>query len=193
MLTRRDMNDRNSKTGDGAEAPGVIDRPRVEEYLARLHELRFEVDGRVAYLVETPESGHHVTREQVQVVSGKGFAGDHERKSYYRGRYVPGREVSAVSLEVLQVLEVDPVVVGDNLITEGIDLGALRPGDRLHVGEVVLERSAREHRPCTVFRDRTTPEAFAAIGRRRYRGALFVVRKGGRMRVGDRIVSVGTQ
>lgn len=138
-------------------------------------------------LVETPVPGCHETRQAVSVVPGKGFAGDHSRKSFYRGALVPGREVTAVALEVLQVLGVDPVVVGDNLITEGIDLGALEPGDRLQIGEVVLVRSDRPHRPCTVFRDRTSPEAFAAISEARYRGTLFTVGCGGEIRQGDAI------
>lgn len=159
----------------------------ASELVARLVALWLGRNGRVAHLVETPSPGVHLSRERVQVVPGKGFAGDHERKSFYKGALVPGREVTAVALEVLDVLGVDPIVVGDNLITEGFDLSVLEPGDLVAVGEVVLERSPREHRPCTVFRDRTYPEAFAAISRQRFRGALFTVRRGGTLRVGDKI------
>ncbi len=162
-------------------------RSAVGALLKKLVAVRYSGYGTVAYLVETPAPGRHVSRESVRAVPGKGFAGDHERKSFYRGALVPGREVTAIAAEVLAVLGVAPLVVGDNLITEGIDLGRLEPGDRLRVGEVVLVRSDRAHRPCTVFRDRTSPEAFAAVGRERYRGALFTVAAGGTMRVGDAI------
>ncbi|HEX7072060.1 MAG TPA: MOSC domain-containing protein [Rhodothermales bacterium] len=152
----------------------------------RLVALRYAGNGDVAALFETPASGVHLARETVEVVIGRGFAGDHPEKSFYRGAYVPGREVSACASEVLAAMNVDPAVVGDNLVTRGIDLCALESGQTLEIGEVVLQRSDREHRPCATFRERTSPEAFdaAALG---YRGALFVVVRGGRINVGDSI------
>ena len=169
----------------------TYDRARVAAWLKTLAQGPPVGPGRVALLFETPAPGVHVARARVEAVPGKGFAGDHARKSFYRGGLVPGREVTAVTIEVLRILDVDPVLVGDNLITEGFDLAALEPGDRIRVGDVVLERSDRPHQACTVFRDRTTPEAFAAISRGRYRGALFCVRWGGTIRVGDPITPLG--
>lgn len=163
-------------------------RSAVEGLVDQLVALRYSGNATVALLVETPEPGVHLARSSVQVVEGKGFAGDHARKSFYKGALVPGREVTAVALEVLCVLGVDPLAVGDNLVTEGIDLGALAPGDRVRAGEVVLVRTDRPHRPCTVFRDRTSPEAFAAIAHAAYRGALFTVARGGTLRTGDALV-----
>ena len=169
----------------------VIDRDRANRFRKRLDALDLGRDGRVSLLVETPRPHEHAEREAVRLVPGRGCVGDHERKSFYKGRFVPGREVSAMTREVLDVLGVDPVVVGDNLITEGIDLSALQPGDPLQVGGgVVLERSRQPHRPCTVFRNRTSPEAFAALDGDRHRGALFVVRRPGPIQVGDAIVPV---
>ena len=152
----------------------------------RLVALEYAGDANVAGLFETPTSGLHLLRSSVEVVEGRGFTGDHAQKSFWRGAYVPGREVSACAIEVLEVLEVEPSVVGDNLLTRGIDLRTVAPGECLAVGEVVLERSAKEHRPCKTFRDRTSDEAFrlAAQG---FRGALFLVQKGGRIALGDRI------
>lgn len=156
----------------------------VERLFREIAGLRLGRTGRVAALVETPGPHRHVERDRVEVLVGRGFAGDHPRKSFYRGRLQAGREVSAVALEVLRLFRVAPDVTGDNLVTEGIDLAALAEGDAVHAGEVVLERSPRDHRPCTTFRDRTSPEAFAAAGRG-HRGALFVVRRGGTLRRGD--------
>ncbi|MEM1043425.1 MAG: MOSC domain-containing protein [Bacteroidota bacterium] len=171
-----------------APVPSNPDLAVVEAWVAELDEHRLGPSGRVAMLVETPRPHEHAERESVQAVPGKGFAGDHGRKSFYLGKHVPGREVSAVALDTLRVLGVDPIVVGDNLITEGFDLAALEPGDRVRVGEeVVLARSERAHRPCSVFRERTSPEAFAVVRQQRYRGALFVVERGGTIRLGDRI------
>ncbi len=169
----------------------TIETEAVECLLRELNQVTWEGEGCVALLVETPTPHRHVVRKHVDVVPGKGFAGDHAEKSYYRGRYVPGREVSAMTREVLEVLDVEPSVVGDNLITQGIDLARLREGERMQVGDVLLERSARAHRPCATFRDRSSPEAFAAVSRQGYRGALFVVRTGGVIRQGDSIRVLG--
>jgi MOSC domain-containing protein YiiM len=166
--------------------PSDPDTATVAAWLDELGRLPLGPRGTVAALVETPRPHEHERRESVTVEAGKGFAGDHGRKSFYLGKYVPGREVSAIALDTLRVLGVDPVVVGDNLITEGFDLGALEPGDRVRVGgTVVLARSPRAHRPCTVFRERTSPEAYAVVREQRHRGALFVVEAGGPVRVGD--------
>jgi MOSC domain-containing protein YiiM len=91
-----------------------------------------------------------------------------------------------MSHEVLTVLGIAPDVPGDNLITEGIDLRVLQPGDQLVMGEVVLERSAKPHRPCALFRGRTGPEAFE-VASQGWRGALFVVRQGGCLSLGEAI------
>ena len=167
-----------------ASEPVVADQREVERLLAEIGRVRWGLEGSVSMLVETPVPHRHVVRDWVQVIPGRGFAGDHARKSWYRRKYVPGREVSAMTREVLDVLGVDPVVVGDNLITSGVDLTLLEEGDGVQVGEVLLERSIRPHRPCATFRRRSSPEAFA-VARRGYRGALFVVREGGVVWAGD--------
>jgi hypothetical protein len=151
---------------------------------------------RVARLVEAPRSGQREERDEVTVVAGQGFAGDYERKDYYKGERQPGREVSAVALEVAQAVGADPVAIGDNLVTEGVDLRALEDGDRLLVGEeVVLRRSADPHRPCVPFRERTSPEAFATVAQGGFRGALFYAEEGGCIRAGApiRVVPKGAQ
>lgn len=164
-----------------------IDRAEVDALLARLTQLRLDATmGRVHRLVETPRPHRHVSRDTARAIPGRGFMGDHAKKSFYKGAFVPGREVSAIAWEVLQTFGVDPVVIGDNLITEGFDLMALEAGDTVQVGDdTVLERSRRPHNPCIAFRERTSPEAFAASSQGRYRGALFVVRRSGMIRCGD--------
>lgn len=163
-----------------------IDRAEVEALLTRLARLRLNAEGRVHMLVETPRPHRHASRDTVRAIPGRGFAGDHAEKSFYKGAFVPGREVSAIALEVLQTFGTDPIVIGDNLITEGFDVMALKEGDIVQVGDdVVLERSRRPHNPCIAFRERTSPEAFAAVSQGAYRGALFVVRRPGVIRRGD--------
>ena len=164
----------------------AIDKAEVERLIGLLGTIRYNETGCVARIVGKPAPGEHAPLDAVDVVEGVGLVTDHARKDWWRGARVPGREVTAVADEVLAVLGVDPLVVGDNLITRGIDLTALGPGDLVQVGSVVLERSPAEHRPCRLFRDRTSPEAFGVVARG-FRGALFSVRKSGRIATGDAI------
>jgi hypothetical protein len=167
---------------------GAYDRETVRAWLGQLDALAWERPPRARLLVESPRSGERETCAEVKVVVGEGFAGDYERKDYYKGERVAGREVSAIAKEVTEVVGADPVVIGDNLVTEGVNLGALDPGDRLEVGDaVVLRRSERPHRPCTPFRERTSAEAFATVARADARGALFYVEQGGVIEAGDPI------
>lgn len=158
-----------------------------ERYQRQIDVLTWKKEGHVHRLVETPTPKQHVYRTHVDVVMGKGFCGDHDRKSFYKGAYVPGREVSAMSVEVLRIFGVDPLIIGDNLITEGIDLAALREGDELAIGDVVLRRSYREHRPCSLFLSRTSAEAYTLCREYGKRGALFIVEQEGRISEGDKI------
>lgn len=159
----------------------------LEAYRRQVAALAWDAEPKVHRLVETPTPRHHVYRTSVQAVPGKGFAGDHDRKSFYKGEHVPGREVSAISFELLRIFGVDPLMIGDNLITEGVRLDDLQEGDVLEVGEVVLRRSYREHRPCSLFLGRTSPEAYTLCREDGQRGALFIVEKGGEIRAGDAI------
>lgn len=169
----------------------AINRDCVAAWLNTLRQLDLGPTGSVHRLVETPRPHRHAVRDVVRAIPGRGFAGDHARKSFYKGTFVPGREVSAIALEVLQTVGAEPRGIGDNLITRGFDLMALDAGDRVRVGhEVVLERSRRPHQPCVAFRERTSPEAFAVVSRNRYRGALFVVRRPGTIHTGDPVVRV---
>jgi len=141
----------------------------------------------VAEVVEKPAPGVHARREVILVETGRGARGNHAHASFWKGKRIEGREVTAMSLEVLQALGASPLVPGDNLITEGVDLGALRPGDRLVIGAAVLERSAKTHRPCDLFARRISPEARQAVAESSLRGALFVVVQSGEIRRHDRI------
>ncbi len=178
---------------DSGRGDRAVERSEVERMLGELEAAAWGEEGRVSALVETPEPHRHAVRERVEVVAGKGFAGDHARKSYYRGAYVPGREVSAITAEVLHVVGTEPAVVGDNLVTRGIDLARLQPGDLVRAGDVLLERSPHDHRPCVTFRNRTSPEAFAVVSRKGYRGALFVVLEGGVLSQGDPVGVVSAE
>lgn len=159
---------------------------RKVDILAEIERSEFGDSGRVAYLIQKPAPGEHRGIPEVDVLEGIGFQGDHARKAFWKGSEIPGREVTAVSIEVLRAMRIGPDIPGDNLITRGVDLTGLAEGDALEIGPVVLRRSAKPHRPCDLFRRRAGQAAFevAAAG---YRGALFTVERGGRIRVDDPI------
>lgn len=140
----------------------------------------------MAYLVEKPEPGVHRSAERVSVQAACGFTGDHARKSFWKGSEIPGREVTAVSIEALRAMGAAPDLPGDNLITRGIDLSVLGPGDQFLIGEVILRRSSANHKPCALFKTRFGDAAFRAAAQGQ-RGALFEVEQGGEVNVGDPI------
>lgn len=158
------------------------------DYLeSQLAALQYGAHPRVDALFEKPAPGVHAYVDNVSVESGKGVAGNHARVSWWKGQPVTGREVTAMAREVLAVLGAQAAVPGDNLITRDLDLRALREGDQLRVGTVVLERTAGMHRPCSLFARRISEEARKAVLATNTRGALFVVLQGGIIRVGDTI------
>ncbi len=158
----------------------------VARQIERLKALEYGNDGVIEMIISKPAPGVHLLIQEATLVPGIGLKGDHARKSWYKGAVVPGREVSAVSLEVLHLLDVDPSVVGDNLVTRGIDLRGLAAGTQFRVGEAILERSNVPHRPCLLFKERTNPTAFK-VAAQGYRGALFIVKRGGIVKTGDAI------
>lgn len=158
----------------------------ASELGGRLASVRFDAEPVVADLIEKTAPGVHARRHSVDV-GPRGFSGDHPRKSWWRGSEIPGRDVTAMAAEVLDVLSAGTDVPGDNLITLGVDLGAIEAGDRLMIGDVVLRRSLKPHSPCDVFARRTSPEAMRAVAATNTRGALFVVEKPGTISTGDAI------
>ena len=102
---------------------------------------------------------------------------------------MPGRQLSAVTSEFCSIIGVDPVDVGDNIVTRDIDLRSLLPGDQLQIGkDVVLERTAVPHRPCLLFSERAGNIAYEYARLQNWRGALFDVIAGGVISTGDDIV-----
>jgi MOSC domain-containing protein YiiM len=121
------------------------------------------------------------------VVAELGLVGDRQRLAIHGGAH---RAVCLFAIEDYHTLKADgvpcdqPGSFGENLLTSGLDYAALRPGDRLTVGdEVVLEiHDVRE--PCGTLRklDRRFPDLL--LGRSGY---LCRVVRGGLVRAGMEI------
>ena len=98
------------------------------------------------------------------------------------------RQVSLISIEDIRTMmeklpDLVPGSFAENLTTEGFDLSALKVGDRLRVGETILEVSqiGKEcHTKCEVFRktgDCIMPQ----------KGIFTRVIRGGRVKTGDTV------
>lgn len=153
----------------------------------QLKSVRYSGPARVAEVVDKPAPGVHARRDVIFLEAGRGARGNHPHASYWKGKLIEGRDVTAMSLEVLDALGASSLVPGDNLITEGVDLRALRPGDRLRIGSAILERSKKVHGPCDLFARRISPAARQAVAELSLRGALFVVVQSGEIRRHDPI------
>jgi MOSC domain-containing protein YiiM len=116
-----------------------------------------------------------------------GLAGDAQRQRFHGGA---NRAVCILSVAEVRSIERDgvrglvPGSFGENLLIDGLDFGALRPGDRLAIGdEVVIEvHGVRE--PCGTLRplDRRFPDLMAGRS-----GFVCKVVREGRVANGDAV------
>ena len=98
-----------------------------------------------------------------------GLAGDGHRNRRHHGG--PTRAVCLFSLEQIRALQaeghpIEPGATGENLTTEGIDLGSLHPGDRLAIGDSVVLEITTEAIPAPTSR-RISPTAALGVCRAR--------------------------
>src|SRR5712692_9091908 len=118
--------------------------------------------------------------EEIEAVENRGFAGcAHARPG---GR----RQVLLMDIETLEAMGVVPGAVKENITTRGIELAALKTGERLRIGEALLEVTMRCD-PCDRMNEIRPGLKEELHGRR---GMLLRVVEGGRIRVGDAILNV---
>jgi MOSC domain-containing protein YiiM len=95
---------------------------------------------------------HPVEEARVTV---DGLEGDRQGQALHGGR---NRAVCLLSIEEYRLLQADgvgcepPGAFGENLLVEGLDHAALRPGDRLRVGDQVLLQLHDVREPCGTLR-----------------------------------------
>lgn len=163
----------------------TFDEAQLARYGERLAGLRYQTVGMVEALTFSPEMDRHVTMTTLQVLPESGVCGQYPGKQWWQGRRVPGRQISAVSADVLDALEIPYDVPGDNLILRGIDLGRFVPGDTLRVGDALLSVTPTLHRPCAKLARRTSLTRMKAISAGRLRGLLLDARAPATIKVGD--------
>ena len=150
-----------------------MDDALVVEYEARLAAVRYESVGLVEALILSPQMDEHISVPTLRVLPESGVEGQYPGKQWWKGRRVPGRQISALNAETLDALEIPYPVPGDNLIIRGIDLSRFEPGDTLRVGDALLRVTPTPHRPCAKFAARTSPTKFQAIVPGKRRGILL--------------------
>jgi MOSC domain-containing protein YiiM len=96
------------------------------------------------------------------------------------------RQVLLMDRETLDVFELAPGIVRENVTTEGLDVNGLAIGRRLQIGEVELQVSAVCD-PCEQIEALRAGLQAAMQGRR---GMLCKVVRGGILRRGDEIVVI---
>lgn len=138
--------------------------------------------GKIIAVCTSPEKGmiKHDVREGL-LLEELGIEGDAHAGFMHR-------QVSLIAVEDIRTMmeklpDLVPGSFAENLTTEGFDLSALKIGDRLKVGETILEVSqiGKEcHTKCEVFRktgDCIMPK----------KGIFTRVIKGGKVKTGDTI------
>ena len=75
----------------------TVDEARLARYEERLAGLRYEMVGMVEALILSPKTGRHVPVTSLQVLPESGVCGQYPGKQWWRGRRIPGRQISAVN------------------------------------------------------------------------------------------------
>lgn len=88
------------------------------------------------------------------IVSELGIEGDHHNHPEFHGG--PEKAILLISIEIIEELKMQgyplyPGAMGENLTTSGIDIRALRIGDRVRAGGVELELT-KIRKPCRQLR-----------------------------------------
>lgn len=163
----------------------TVDEALLAEYTRRLAALRYPGPGWVQELVLSPAEHEHVRVASLEILPEHGPVGQYPGKQWWQGKRVAGRQVSAMSADVLDVLDIAYHVPGDNIILRGIDLSVLRAGDTLRIGDAFLVATHTPHRPCAKLAARTTLTKKTALAAGRLRGILFDALRPATVGVGD--------
>ena len=115
---------------------------------------------------------------RAEVVPGLGLAGCTHARSGGK------RQLLLVDKETLDAMELKPGIIRENITTRGLNVNGLAPGERLRIGEALLEVSA-VCTPCDQL-EKVRPGLRRELYGRR--GMLCRVLEGGMVRAGDAIV-----
>jgi len=116
--------------------------------------------------------------EEIEAVANRGLAGCAHAQS---GGL---RQILLMDMERLEALQLHPGEIKENITTRGLDVRGLRPGQRLRLGEALVEITV----PCEPCKKMENIRAGLKNELRGRRGMLCRVVEGGRIRARDPIV-----
>ena len=132
----------------------------------------------VAWLRLSPRSGQNVDVSSLSFIADLGIEGDRHAQPDSRN------QVLLMDTETLDVLELGPGDIRENVATTGVDLASLSEGDRLRIGAEVEVVISHPCDPCSKM-DALRPGLQEEIRGRR--GMLSTVSAGGVAVAGDPI------
>jgi MOSC domain-containing protein YiiM len=164
---------------------------RLEEVLASPRD-----GGQLAAIVARPGTDLRELRAQAHLSPEGGMEGDR----WLAAGESPEQQISLMNARLLRYLAGDDeermALAGDNLVLD-LDLGAgnMPAGQRLRIGDAVLEMTNAPHTGCGKFAARFGPDAarFVNAAERRalhLRGRYARIVQAGTVRVGDRVEKV---
>ena len=127
-----------------------------------------------ALFIKREKGGKPVPLQAVRAIDG-GLEGDHHTGSSKR------RQILLMFGKVLDELHIEPGAIYENVVVDGIDVMALEEGQRLRLGEAVVDVTI-PCEPC-IQMDRVRPGLQDALESRR--GMFVKVISPGMVRVGD--------
>ncbi len=114
--------------------------------------------------------------EAATAIADVGIEGDlHAQRGF-------ARQVLIMDRETLDLLELSPGEIKENITVEGVDLSSVRPGQVFFIGEEVTMEATGDCEPCGRM-DEIRPGLRDRLQGRR--GILAMVLNGGEFRVGD--------
>jgi hypothetical protein len=159
--------------------------------------------GTVKMIVSRPETNERTILDVCDLTSKGGTAGDNWAKGCWKtlpdGSPHPDVQISMMNyrvLEVIEEIENRRALAGDNLCVD-LDLSDdnLKTGDRLKVGEAIVEVTDIPHNGCQKFKERFGADALSYInsesGKRLHLRGIYVrVTKDGIVRKNDSIEKI---
>ena len=156
--------------------------------------------GRVIQIIRRPDRDLRELPSECELTPAEGMKGDrwvrHCTRTLADGALNPDTQLTLMNVRLLELIAPEPArwpLAGDNFLVD-LDLSQanLPAGQRLEIGEAVIEITAEPHNGCAKFSKRFGPDALKFVNSTegkalRLRGVNAQVVTAGRVHIGDEI------